>query len=451
MKFKYIVYIIIVGFLFSCKPELDDFEITPGSADFNTYVSLGNSLTAGYADGALYISSQQNAYPSILAKQFSKAGGGNFGLPLMPDEEGIGILQIPQPPFFRLESKLVMGGQMVCGTQSLGPVRLNQDPDQMILLGKLLSPVSGEINNFGVYGAKTVHLLAPGYGDPAGLTAFPPTANPYFVRFASSDSTSILLDAMLKNPTFFTLWIGNNDVLGYALTGGIGDVITPEDDFKNYLTQILSKLASNAKGAIANIPSITSIPYFNTVPYNGLVLTDQNNVEKLNMAYSQLGISFNLGQNPFIIADNNAPGGLRKIKTSELILLSVPQDSLICGGWGSMKPIPDQYVLSESEITMIKNAVQGYNQIISGLANDFNLAYVDTYTELISAEDGFVVDGVPLSTEFITGNIFSLDGIHLTPIGNAYVANLFIQSINGKYGSSISRVSLTDYQSVKLP
>jgi len=452
MKYRFLIYIGLLGILFACKPELEDFSISNGNADFSTYVSLGNSLTAGIADGALYISSQENAYPNIIANQFGKAGGGEFGLPMMPDEEGIGVLQIPQPPFFRLERKLVMGNKMVCGEPDLGPIRLVENPDQLTLLGMLLTPVTNSVNNFGVYGAKTVHLLAPGYGDEQGLYTVPPTANPYFVRFASSPATSILADAMAKNPTFFTLWIGNNDVLGYALTGGLADTITSPAWFEAYLGQILQTLTSGgAKGAIANIPSITSIPFFNTVPYNGLVLTQQAQVDGLNAAYEPLGITFNLGQNPFIIADATAPGGLRQIKDTELVTLGVPQDSLVCGGWGSSKPIPEQYTLNESEIANIKDAVDAYNQIIQGYAGQFGLAYVDVYSELINAEDGIVVNGVSLSTEFVTGNTFSLDGIHLTPVGNAYVANVFIRAINNTYGSSLPLVTLTDYNGVILP
>ncbi|MBN2173410.1 MAG: SGNH/GDSL hydrolase family protein, partial [Bacteroidales bacterium] len=363
-----------------------------------------------------------------------------------------GVLQIPQPPFFRLERKLVMGQTMVCGQPGLGPVRLEQNPDQLALLGDLLAPVTGEVNNFGVYGAKTVHLLAPGYGNEQGLYAVPPTANPYFVRFASSPSTTILADAMAKNPTFFTLWIGNNDVLGYALTGGLGDTITSPQWFQAYLGMILQTLTSNgAKGAIANIPSVTSIPFFNTVPYNGLVLSSQAQVDGLNAAYSQLGITFNLGQNPFIIADATSPAGLRQIKNTELISLAVSQDSLTCGGWGSMKPIPEQYTLNESEINNISSAIQSYNQIISDFANQMGLAYVDVYSELILAENGIVIDGVSLSTELVTGNTFSLDGVHLTPVGNAYVANLFIRAINEKFGATLPLVNITEYDAVILP
>lgn len=76
----------------------------------------------------------------------------------------------------------------------------------------------------GVPGAKSYHLLANGYGSVAGLQTNPPSSNPYFVRFASSDTTSVIADALAQDPTFFTLWIGNNDVLSYATSGGVGNI-----------------------------------------------------------------------------------------------------------------------------------------------------------------------------------------------------------------------------------
>src|SRR5690606_22536074 len=58
------------------------------SADFTTYVALGNSLTAGYADGTLSRSGQSHSYPAILAEQFRMAGGGDFKQPLLPGDAG---------------------------------------------------------------------------------------------------------------------------------------------------------------------------------------------------------------------------------------------------------------------------------------------------------------------------------------------------------------------------
>ncbi|MFD2434600.1 hypothetical protein ACFSO9_14335 [Mesonia maritima] len=67
MKKNYIKYITAVTLgvaLVSCEPEFDksvedgDYY-SSGEADFSNYVALGNSLTAGFADNALYIQGQQ--------------------------------------------------------------------------------------------------------------------------------------------------------------------------------------------------------------------------------------------------------------------------------------------------------------------------------------------------------------------------------------------------------
>jgi lysophospholipase L1-like esterase len=286
-------------------------------------------------------------------------------------------------------------------------------------------------------------LLLPFYG----------LANPYFARFARNVSqVSILEQAISLNPTFFTLWIGNNDVLTYALAGGEADSLTSVPTFTLAYSTIINTLTSNgAKGAVANIPDITSIAYFTTFPYNALVLTDQAQVDALNAAYSALGITFSLGANGLIVQDPSAPGGMRQIKSSELVLLSLPQDSIKCKGWGSAIPVPDKYFLSEDEIADIKNATNEYNTIISNIADSKGLAYVDANAMLKSAKSGLVFDGAKYSAAYISGGINSLDGIHLTPRGNALVANYFIQAINAKYKANIPLVDLNDYPGIPFP
>lgn len=471
MKYRYLIYISLLSFVIACKPELDEFEISSGNANFTTYVSLGNSLTAGYADGALYPSGQEYSYTNILAEQFQKVGGGSFGIPMMPNERGIGILLIPEPPFFRLESKLILGYSSDClGQQSMGPQRLVENPDQLQLYAELTSPVDGPINNFGVYGAKAAHLLAPGYGDPAGLLNLPPTANPFYVRFASSTVSSIIFDAIATQPTFYTLWIGNNDVLQYALSGGIGDTITSQGFYAFVMNTIITSMnATGAEGAIANVPSVTSIPFFNTVPFNALPLQEQAQVDALNAgyaAYNQLmetnglpyRINFTLGYNPLVIMDEGMPlppeyaqYKFRQITEDELLLLSIPQDSIKCAGWGSQVPVGSQYVLTEGELANIDDAIVGYNQTIEDLALQYDLAYIDMNAELIKLEDGITQDGITLTADFVTGNGFSLDGVHLTPMGNAHVANMFINGINAKFDANLPLVSIAEYPSVELP
>lgn len=447
-----------------CDNKIDEFEASAGSANFTKYVSLGNSLTAGYADGALYHSAQQNAYPVIMATQFAKVGGGQFTIPVVTSEDGV------------LPGKRVLGYSTGCdNVTSLGPVLASGTNYDGI------TPVGYSVNNFGVPGAKSFHLVVPNYGNPAGLVSNPMTANPYFVRFASSPTTSVIQDAVAANATFFSLWIGNNDVLGYATSGGEGgsEAITGDALFSASINAILTQMTQNgAKGIVANLPEVISVPFFNTVPYNGLVLTAEQ-AAQLDGAYrlveaalsQMLGTAFTLdvhfkaGANGFVIQDPSVTAlpipsyfKVRQLKEGELVLLTVPQDSLKCYGMGSFdtgnsRPygIPGKYILDASEITKIQAATTSFNTILQNAASQFNLAFADVNGLMKNAKTGLIYDGVTMTAKFVTGGIFSLDGIHLNGQGNAVVANTFIDAINKKYNAAIPKANITDYPGVKFP
>jgi lysophospholipase L1-like esterase len=454
MKTRYFLYLIVISFMWACTPEIDEFTPSNGNADFTTYVALGNSLTAGYANSALYQSGQEAAWANILANQMKAAGGGNFVQPVVNSEQGV------------FPGKMKVGYSTDClGNVNLGPVAA-QDGD----LDPFTNHVDYSVNNLGVPGAKAGHLLANGYGNiegvPLGL------ANPYFVRFAATPSISVIEQAMSMQPTFFSLWIGNNDVLGYATSGGVNEAdITPLPQFTQYysiLTQTL--MSQGAKGVVANIPNITDAAFFTTVPYNAIVLTQQQQVDALNAAYApyntlmaQYGmpyrINFALGANPMIIYDKFMPFPpefaaykFRQIHSDEMVLLTIPQDSLKCGGWGTQKPVPDQYTLVTPEIQIISDAIYAYNQVISNAATVNGLAFVN-FNLIIQeiAANGYMVDGVEFTTTYVRGNLFSLDGIHLTPQANAMVANYFIQAINSTYSAAIPEVNVSEYQPIILP
>ncbi|AWH84831.1 G-D-S-L family lipolytic protein [Flavobacterium album] len=274
MKNKVIYLAILAAGFASCEPEFDN-EVTnasysAGDADFSSYVAIGNSLTAGYMDNTVSRVSQSYSYPSILARQFALVGGGEFTQPSYAEDVNNlgGIAGLSQFPTRLIIDASAGGPEPIAGTSTVS-----------------LTPQAMAFNNMGVPGAKSFHLLAPGYGNPAGLATNPPMANPYYVRMATSPSATVLGDAMTKNPTFFTNWIGSNDVLAYATSGGTGvdqdgnmnpatygsSDITDRNVFAGVYSQIINTLTSNgAKGVVATIPNVTAIPYFTTVPYNPL-------------------------------------------------------------------------------------------------------------------------------------------------------------------------------------
>lgn len=451
MKFKYYIFILLLAIIASCKPEIDEFTPSKGGADFTSYLAVGNSLTAGYADGSLYKSGQENSFPNILAKQFAYVGGGEFKQPLMADDYGFGIDGITPVP------KLILGPSTDCmGATSLAPMRapVPVDPANFASVA-----VSGPYNNIGVPGAKAVHFDIAGYS----------TLNPYFARFAV-DQTTPLIDYISGNATFFTLWIGNNDALGYALSGGAADMLTPPAAFSLKYDNIVkaciaSTPGAEAKGALANLPDILSIPYCSfmstQIPYNGMVLT-AGQADSLGMLYGLYGhpeITFTEGQNAFVV--ENSDGSWGRMTADDKFLLSLPSDSMKCFGMGvavpppgmpAPFPIPHKYILDEAEIADIRNHTDQYNATIMNLATTYNLAYVDMKQVLMDAgTTGIMIDGYSITSAFITGNAFSLDGIHLTPVGNAMAAHYYIEAINATYAASIPQVVVPDYEAVTFP
>jgi hypothetical protein len=63
-----------------------------------------------------------------------------------------------------------------------------------------------------------------------------------------------------------------------------------------------------------------------------------------------------------------------------------------------------------------------------------------------AATTGFPVGGnIVLTNAFLTGGIFSYDGVHPTPLGNAVAANEFIRAINARFGTAIPPVDLIPF------
>jgi lysophospholipase L1-like esterase len=463
---KIVFFILSLALLSACKQKINEFNADKGSADFTKYVSLGNSLTAGYADGALYKSGQENSYPNILAKQFTTVGGGTFIQPLIETEDGIGINQTPVGIY--LTPKMVLkilpdmdcSGTPIPGSYSLKPDLLTHTPDQAaygaILAARPLNP--GPYNNLGVPGAQLQHLFFKGYGSSMG--------NPYFARFASNPLASIIDDAMAQQPTFFSLWIGNNDVLMSALAG-TSALITPVDTFAKYYPLAVGALLNSGKspkGIVATIPDVTSIPFFTTISsqlkYNNVVLTAVQ-AGQLNAVYGAMGhpeITWVAGPNSFVIRRED--GTWVHMGPTDLFLLTMPTDSIQCRGMGiidttvtpyRLYPIPGKYVLDASEQAALQGAVDAYNVIIKQTATATGVAVVDMNQVLKNFASGMQFDGIKFNTTFIQGGLFSTDGIHLNPRGCAITANYFIQAINAKYGSTIPQVSVTDYHGLIFP
>lgn len=460
---------------------------TSGTADFSTFVSVGNSLTAGYSDGALFIEGQENSFPNILSQQFALAGGGEFTQPYTNDNLGGLLLAGQQIADTRLYLSFATG--------SPSPTLTSGTPTT-----EVTNILAGPFNNMGVPGAKSFHLLASGYGNVQGVAIG--SANPYYARMATSSGASVIEDAVSLDPSFFSLWIGNNDILGFATSGGDGENqlgnydattygsndITDPVVFANVYNTLLQSLTANgAKGIVSNLPSVTSIPYFTTVPYNAIPL-DAATASVLNIAFAEYNsglqfvvdntpyltqeeanlrmVNFVEGQNAVLILDedltdltglNSSLTNMRQATEDDLLVLTsrtflgttVNNNAQLINGVSV--PLEDKWVLTPQEQEAISTAQTAFNQTIESLASQYDLAFFDakqTLNNLVGS--GIVQNGITTTNIYATGGGFSLDGVHPSPRGYAIVVNEMIDAINSKYESNLPKVNVGDYKGLYI-
>ncbi|TXH53611.1 MAG: hypothetical protein E6Q89_09205 [Bacteroidia bacterium] len=432
MKNNHIFFGLLLISLFACKPKEQSFEQSLGDVDASRFVAVGGSITAGELDGAMSYEGQKLSLGAILAEQFA---GNSFTQPYF-SESSVGI----NPDGL---SSLVLGYKTDClGVTSLSPVRKAPSGDQAALSTNVYtSPFA----NMGVPLLKSTEMTQLAY----------PSMNSFFARMASNPNVSYLDDVMLNNPTFFSYFIGLDDILAYAKKGAKGTMIPANGldgvGFSGSVSTSLNVLTSNgAKGVVANIPDVTEMPYFTTIPYNGLNL-DAEKVATLNSIYNPIGFSFQEGPNAFMIEDPSQPFGVRPMVEGELILLSVPLDSVKCYKMGSVFPFRNEFVLTLDEIQTIRTQIDAYNSILTNEAANRNLALVDTKTFYHNFVYGIYYNGIKLTNKLVSGGAYSLDGISLNPKTTALLANEFIKAINNHYHATIKWVDASKYRGVVFP
>jgi len=396
-KFLIVLSISLI-FIFTACEDRSDLTApqapSTGSADFSKFFSLGNSLTQGEQGGSVFETAQLYSFTNLIARQVQT----DYVYPVFPDPgSGDRIEVVSLDPFVT-----------VTNAQGTTPTNITYN---------------GIYNNLGVKGAFLWDVAnattASDCYTATQLTAYGVSVpNPMFDAVLRGQGT-MLQQAIAANPTFLTLWIGNNDVLAYATRGGLFPPTDPSN-FQSWYTDILTQLATaGINVVIANIPNVTSVPYFNTVG-------------------PQL-----MAQGVTAIVGTKSDGTIAPMDLTKNLLCLTASEELAAGkGLSADNPLSNGVILDEGEIANATALVNGYNQIISALAANFGYAVVDINSVFSNvATNGLVVDGMQFSTQYIFGGLFSLDGVHPSNYGYTLVANEFIKVINNKYNASIPLIN----------
>jgi lysophospholipase L1-like esterase len=431
-----------------CQPNIDAPTASPGSLDFTSYVAVGNSLTSGYSDGGLYNEAQATSYPAILAQQFARTGKGpaSFVQPAFSADkkDGSGYIKLQVvngalAPVQPSAANSFLGEQVAYTGTNLA---LSGQPQLQAYTG-------AQPDNLGVPGISVLSASASSSAVPlvAGAARAYGLINQFYERLlpaADKGAKDYVTYISQKTPTFFTCWMGNNDVLTYATNGGVVDPTNPFSDmtdstsFGRGYRAILTAITKNGtvKGAVANIPSVTSVPYFNTVT-----------VAAVAAAFKAANAA-----SPGVFIQVAGTPSVRLATSADLLTLTA--QPVVATGAGSTptNPLLNKYVLDATEIAAVNARTTQLNTVISRAAARFKVPVVDMNTFFTGvAASGIATNAVNNTTTFASGNVFGLDGVHPTPRGYAIVANEWIRVINNYYGSSIPVVDANSYRAVALP
>jgi hypothetical protein len=414
-----------------------------GNADFTRFVSIGNSLTAGYQSGSLFESAQVYSFGKIIADQV----GTPYEQPIISEPGIPGKLELHD-----LTPTIIPNSGMGAPT--------NKD---------LQKPY----NNLGVPGAILFDLT-----DETDFAAKSTAReNPFFYVILRNQALgkSIIEQALNLQPTFVTLWIGNNDVLGYATSGGTKGTdatgLLPTDPnvfafLYNAVATALTDPTGARKVVAANIPDVQNVPFFTTIgPKVGASLIDvmAANPAVHGLVYQMNDYSVNVATPENLIAGDvlltlvsspyasliGRPTG--KFYRDKVGFVPPGIDTTQAFGLHPLNPWPNAYTLDATELALVQTRTGEFNATIKAAvdANSATWALVDInkfFASVKAAEvatGGMMIDGINFNTKFIVGHTFSLDGVHPSTRGYGVIANEFIKTINTKFDASIPEINVS--------
>lgn len=438
--------------LHACAPGQDQPIPTTG-IDASRYVAVGDSYTAGLSAGGVTLASQQYAYPNLLAQQLGRANGSaTFTQPLFDAGSGSGYLALVDLPANGLPRVRRVAGQAV-QRSVINPAACG-GPDTVRLLTRSASAATLP-QNLGVPGLQLSQLETAGLGNAANATpggAF----NPYFERLLpAADSRSYLqtITAASSSATFFTYFIGLDNLLPYLRSGGeCGPV--PNTTLTNLLKanakKVLDVLTANGRpGIIAKLPALTNLPLLRLGKGLSLQTRLQASFGDTARVYIESPINFGPAQaitdDDYVLATTLPRIGQRTAVVVNGTTMMLPY------GRDIRNPLRDADVVDKDELSRATVTLNAYNNELDRLASvvyklpvvntangqstlDTNSAFPNYVGESIS------VAGVVYSAEPVRGNFFSLDYYSLTPRGNALLANAFITAINRAYKANIPAI-----------
>ncbi len=367
-------------------------------AFFKTYIAIGDSLSQGCQGLNVEENRQYYSFPAQLARQMNT----EFNQPLIKFP-GVGIPN-PEDWIKKREITALTIPQTLLGFRRVDSYR-NQ----------------GSINNFGVTAATLDQVLdydaylifddfrpftgsytegTPIINDLLG------TVSPFFIATLGAERfiKSPVDQALDRNPTFLTVWIGNNDTVIASMMGD-PELCTGLDFWEMQWQELIDRIKST--------DSIKGVTIINLVDS-----TEAPVLQPINNEYHEIS------------EDSDIPDG-------SLVPFFITSSNKL------------NQVMTPVERKKIQDRVKDFNNIIKTTCDEENWLMIDSYSAIKQGLDSgwrlLYADGsesdIVLTGEYAYGGLFSLDGMHPTSAAYAHMTNIAVKEINEFYGTSLPLVN----------
>ena len=376
---------------------------------FQSYVALGNSITAGYQSAGISDSTQQRSYAvrlgrDIMGTRFAYASLANPGCP---------------PPLnnFNTQTRVTPTGFPASTSSSC----------------YLRSGTAAILNNVAVPGATTFDPDAPS-------STLTPSANLLTQLILGGENQ--VQRAREANPTFATVWIGNNDVLAAAVSGmltaapGISPGVTPQATFQTNYDKIITDLTAgnpNLKGVLIGVVNVVNAP----ILFSGRVLQ--------NAAF--LGALSQAAGKPVTADPTTCTATTNSLISFQIVaaIRAGTHPSTIFCEKTPQPPVGDVFVLDSQELATLTTFIGNVNTYISGKAQAIGFGYLDpnraldslkTAGQITATGPNFTAPTAPF------GKWISLDGVHPSTCAHILIADYLVDAINAKYATTLTKLAV---------
>ena len=400
-----------------------------GSANFKTVVAIGDSYGAGFESNSLNEHHSVFSWPAIVAHQ--------LGIPLCTLGSSASDNCFAQP----IVSFPGIGPELqLMDISTYPPVIVNAAGQGVPLNTTFGRP----FNNVSIPGANVADTFTV-TGTDKPVTRGVQQLAQFILRGPVTEVDAVVS----QKPTFILVWIGGNDFLGSA-TNGTTTGLTSVAAFTTAYNTMLDKLVATGAGVVVGtLPTNPgAVPFFNTVPTvlinpatrtpvlgpTGQPITLIGQVDGTPAVGQLLPGSFvTLGASSLLAQGFGIPSALKPVLD--------PTNKLPAFG----TPLPDAVILTPAETATLKQRIADYNTAIVASASAHNVPVADIKGLFDRFATGLNVGPFHLTSDFITGGIFSLDGVHLSDIGYTLFANEYIKAINSGYGTHVPLASVATF------